>query len=324
MLLTACGGGGGGGGGFPMIAPPAAVAPPAEVPEPAPGPEADPMAITPYTYQLGTQDISDPKALLAELHSTRMSGFLIYLSFGIHDLFKGEQRALYQKKGNAAGYEHRIRPMNEARTLPSMQSQGAEGYRITGDQFTETEFNAILSKATDSTTTYEFVDTGMVLGLDGIPSNLLTTFNKLGQQGYCAFDSIYPDGKLVLGREVPTSARCVFELVPTRSEASHRENVEQLNAQGAKGAKFVTGLSSSGEPKNLFVRDETQRSTFSYRIVDTSSFEAPTAIESAMKAVALFNQEGESGAKPYRVFSDPGGRPYTVFMTARGCKGLLC
>ncbi len=324
MLLTACGGGGGGGGGFPMIAPPAAVAPPAAPPEPAPEPEADPMAITPYTYQLGAQDISDPKALLAELHSTRMSGFLVYLSFGIHDLFKGEQRALYQKKGNAAGYEHRIRPMNEARTLPSMQSQGAEGYRITGDQFTETELNAILSKATDSTTTYEFVDTGIALGLDGIPSNLLTTFNKLGQQGYCMVEPSYTEGKVVLGREVPTTSRCVFELVPTRPEAGHRENVEQLNAQGAKGAKFAMELYSPKDPKNLFVRDETQRSTFSYRIVDTSSFEAPTAIESAVKAVALFNQEGETGAKPYRVFSDPGGRPYTVFMTARGCKGLLC
>jgi len=70
---------------------------------------------------------------------------------------------------------------------------------------------------------------------------------------------------MAIRREVPSTARCSYEVLPLVS--GNRADVDQLNAQGAKGATpfFQTLLDNEGT-KRVYVRDTLQQSAFGYYI----------------------------------------------------------
>jgi hypothetical protein len=262
---------------------------------------------------LGRVNFADSSAFLTELNSAEMAGFLFYSFTGGSQSTNGEARTIYQKRGDAAGYEHRMQPLSEAATLAGLQSQGAEGYLQTGIRVDGIDFKAIFSKLAGQTTTYEFVDSGALA--PGVTANeSLASLNRFGAQGYCKLD-LSQDGKVVLGKDASTASRCTFEYGPLRPTT--REFVDVMNEKGAKGARYVLYIFSENEGRSVFVRDETQQTVFHHRIVEMPSNGAGEEL------LAFFDREGASGARPYQSFAE-GNRTYIIFMTAYGCKGLLC
>jgi hypothetical protein len=342
VMLTACGGGGGGGGGgFPMLpaAPPPSAAGPAPAPapsDPGPGPTDPetnpperPMVTTPYSFKLGSANALDFKALLAELQSPEMAGRLSDLTIPIRATPSPEGRAIYRGQENAPAYLHRGVSAQDATSLATLQSQGADGYRVIASSLAVDagSFMTIFSKDTSKDIRYEYVDAGALPQTSAEAASFLESLNKFGQQGYCATSAtITRNGNqvsitMLLGREKPTTARCSFEILPTTP--TYAGFIAQGNEKGANGGKFSAALGIDGTPKVLFVRDDAQKSTFKYYATEYTSTAEPGSIEQAGDFVKILNREGALGSRPFQQYQE-NNRYYMIFTTSYDCKGLLC
>ncbi|WP_398494106.1 hypothetical protein [Variovorax sp.] len=342
VMLTACGGGGGGGGGgFPMLpaAPPPSAAGPAPAPapsDPGPGPTDPetnpperPMVTTPYSFKLGSANALDFKALLAELQSPEMAGRLSDLTIPIRATPSPEGRAIYRGQENAPAYLHRGVSAQDATSLATLQSQGADGYRVIASSLAVDagSFMTIFSKDTSKDIRYEYVDAGALPQTSAEAASFLESLNKFGQQGYCATSAtITRNGNqvsitMLLGREKPTTARCSFEILPTTP--TYAGFIAQGNEKGANGGKFSAALGIDGTPKVLFVRDDAQKSTFKYYATEYTSTAEPGSIEQASDFVKILNREGALGSRPFQQYQE-NNRYYMIFTTSYDCKGLLC
>ena len=326
ILASSCGGGGS--DGYAGLPPATAAAlagiegarnPPATVPDPATEqPATRPMQTTPYTFLLGNVDASGFDAFTTELTSPAFAGYLLDRIVFVDASARGQWRAIYQRKGQTARYDHRFVSTGAPLTLADFQAQGAEGYRLTPSGGTSPK--NVFSKVTGEAIQYEYVDAIKVPLMAGSPEELLRPINDLGKLGYCGTQ--VRGAGLALVKETPSTARCVFELVTAKSGGSTGFIAEQ-NEQGAKGSVFVTSALVAEKLVNLYVRDEAQVSSFKFKAVDVTTAARPNTIEQAAELMAILNREGATGARPWRSYDD-GGRPYIVFMTAFDCRGLLC
>lgn len=340
VMLTACGGGGGGGGGgFPML--PAAPAPSAAGPAPAPAPSDPgpgptdpetnpperPMVTTPYSFKLGSANALDFSAFMTELQGSEMAGHLLDLTIPLRVSPTIEGRAVYRRQGTTAVYLHRTVPATEALSLASLQSQGAEGYRISGNPFAldAGTYKTIFSKDVGQDVRYEYIDAGKLPRERAEMASFLESVNRLGQQGYCAATMVPGSdvwGALVLGREKPTTARCSFEFLPMTT--TYAGFIAEGTERGASGKKYAgTGAGIDGISLGLFVRDDSQKSTFKYYATEYTSTAEPGSIEQASDFVKILNREGALGSRPFQQYQE-NNRYYMIFTTSYDCKGLLC
>lgn len=347
VLLTACGGGGGGGGGgFPLVGAAPSTTPTSSDPTSTPSPETpsgpseptgpsgptpgtdpdpgSPKRTTPYSYKVGSATYENREAFLAELSSPTMAGSLFFSTTGAVEGGQTVVKAVYEKKGNATKYEHRMALATESRSAAGLKAQGAEGFIPTAIWVDPLKpwMEAIFSKSLDVPTKYEYVEVDDLTGK--VDPEAVAPLNVLGQQGYCKLDLTF-DGKTVLSRESPTSARCTFELQPARSLV-FREFVGQLNDQGQRGYKFAyntsTFTSTGAKYATIFVRDESQKTTFRYEI-EASTLAGLGTQQATEEYLAVLNRHGAAGARWVTDFSED-GKSFRVFMTAYDCSGLLC
>lgn len=273
-----------------------------------------------YSYKLGTADFSDPVAFLAELNSAEMTG---YLFDGITHSRPTGNKAIYQRRSNAVGYVHRLLPQSEAQSLSGFHAQGAEGYLVEGARIDAGAngapffVNTILKKAVGQTTTYEYQEVEGSMQPGETAASSLAAFNKLGQQGFCKAElTVTPWVGFILGREVPSTARCTFLYRP--SATTYRDFVVMANEEGAKGGRYAMHTLLDNKDLSLFVRDETRSTVFSHYIV-----EMPPAEASIEDWLAFLNREGAAGGKPLEYFTE-GSRKYMIFMRTYNCQGMLC
>jgi len=323
VILSSCGGGGGGAGSYGGLPPATAAAlatieearnPPATVPDPV----ARPLRTTVYTFQLGTVDASSFDTFSTELTSPALAGYLLDRIVFVDATARGQWRAIYQRKGQTARYEHRFVSTGAPLTLADFQAQGAEGYRLTPGSGAQPK--SVFSKVFGEAIQYGYVDAIKVPLAAATSQELLRPLNDLGKLGYCG-TQVQGTG-FALVKETPSTSRCVFELVAAKSGGNTGFVAEQ-NEQGAKGSVFVTSALVAENVMNLYVRDETQTSSFKFEAVDVTATSRPNTIEQAAELLAVLNREGAVGARPLRTYQD-GGRPYILFMTAFDCRGLLC
>lgn len=284
-----------------------------------------PMKTTPYTYILGSVNASDFSTFLTELRSPGMAGHLWHSNAFVATYPQLEARAIYRRKAAILGYDHRVVTMTGA-TLPSLadlQAQGSQGYLRTGLFIDGTAVRETFSRRLDDTKTYEFAPEIVDPFAGESSQSLLARFNARGQAGYCSVDSTNAPPTLAVIREVPTTANCAYEVMPYPT--TYQELIVQLNAQGAKGARPIlsTPLDNQGA-KQVYVRDEAQRTIFRYHVVDTTlSAPAQDLVRAANDLVSMLNREGASGARVYQSYTE-NNRSYLIFVTAYDCEGLLC
>lgn len=342
VMLTACGGGGGGGGGgFPII--PAAPAPSAAGPAPAPAPSDPgpgptdpetnpperPMVTTPYSFKLGSANSLNFDALMAELQSPEMAGHLVDTVIPLRLSPSIEVRSVYRSQDPSATYLHRAVSTQDAYTLATLQVQGADGYRIAANTMAvdQGSFKTIFSKNTSQDVRYEFIDAGKLPQMRAEVAGFLESVNRLGQQGYCGTSMTSPQNgnlasiTLVLGREKPTTARCSFELLPVTP--TYASSIAQGNEKGANGSKFGVAVGIDGTTQGLFVRDDSQKSTFKYYATEYMSTAEAGSIEQARDLLKILNREGALGSRAFQQYQE-NNRYYMIFTTSYDCKGLLC
>lgn len=227
--------------------------------------------------------------------------------------FTGDNGAVYAlyAKTTATGatytYEILDTPTTAADVLAQANAEGARGFRRDTELTVGTAFVHVVGST--ATYSYESLPTATT------SSAFLSQANAEGARGFLyAMD--HGAGSVFSSMYVKNNASTATYTFVTQPLASTADAiVTQANAQGAQGYRFKTPYAFNDGTVDIYVKDTTASSTFSY-----------LTQPSVNQAAAYVSQANALGAAGTVLFGEmtAGTTPFVFYFTPQSCTGALC
>ncbi|KVQ61940.1 hypothetical protein [Burkholderia territorii] len=258
---------------------------------------------------------ADGPGFLTLLNNEGAKGFR-YLGDYYYDATNGGgTRSIFVNDGTAQTYTYQLQspPADWPGFLSQANGQGASGYRYEGPYI----YGYLYRKDGGSSATYTYA----TAGLPADASAFLTQANAQGQSGYW-FVSPMSVGSVQANVYMKNNASNATYTYDAQAPATNiNDFIAQANSEGTKGYRAKGEQAFGSTMSWIYVKDQTQSSTFTYQSAVTQS-----------SGASFVQQANDFGAQGNAYLGDLGFRnPPTASMQqapfyfkAANCTGFLC
>lgn len=278
-----------------------------------PGTSSPPPAIAAFIYE-GITPATSRAQFLSNLNTQGTEGFRYLSDFAFAATPPDQTSAFVKDLATTYSYEVSDVTVGGAAFVSQANSEGSRGFRWAGELAVNADIFYLYRKDNSSSATYSYT----VLAQPSTQGEFLTQANAQGAIGFYDVSPSFSLGdasaSAIYEKNAESNATYGYEIKAVASDDAGF--IAQLNSEGLRGYRFRTGFVFSDGNSQIFAKDLSQSSTFSFYGLD------PAASSTAY--IQQANGEGAKGNGLVGEFALPSTKIETLYFIPGACSGMLC